>query len=226
MYKKVYVVMLVAVLTASYAQAQITIGARAGFSLTSMSEKYDGKKLDNEDIITMVKPGFQIGITGDYALTDAFSVQSGLLIAMQGCRKDITFEGYYLMLPSYDEKLTMSITYLQIPVNAQYQMSLGKKKLLFQAGPYLGFAFGGKMKSKVNSQYYGERTEEEKIEFGSDEDKMKRLDAGLALGTGLQFGRLRAGVGYSFGLMNLSNVDKVSLKNNAFTLSLTYMFGL
>jgi len=81
------------------------------------------------------------------------------------------------------------------------------------------------MKSKVNSQYYGERTEEEKIEFGSDDDKMKRLDAGLALGAGLQFGHLRAGVGYSFGLTTLSNVDKVSLKNNAFTLSLTYMFG-
>ena len=220
MYKKVYVVMLAAVLTASYAQAQISLGARAGFSLTNQSEKYDGKKPNKEERSKM-KPGFQIGVTGEYALTDVLSVQSGLLIATQGYRFKYTDDDEDLGYS--EEKVRLNITYLQIPIHALYQMDLGDMKLVLQAGPYLGYALGGKTKYEGT---YGGRTEKHTsdVEFGSEVGKMKRFELGLGLGAALQFDKLRAGIGYQFGLTNLSNFEKTSQKNNGLTLSLTYMF--
>jgi hypothetical protein len=221
MYKKLYVFVLVAVLTASYVQAQISIGARAGFSLTNYSISLDGKKPDKDDKSKM-KPGFQIGVTGEYALNDAIAFQSGLIFATQGCRYKSSGDDED---GKWESKLTMNVNYLQIPVNALYQLDLGDMKLVLQAGPCIGLALGGKSKSE---ETFGGRTEtdERKIEIGSEPGQMKRLDLGLGLGAGLQFDKIRVGLGYNFGLTSVSNVDKYSQRNNALTLSLTYLFGM
>ena len=222
MYKKLYVCMLAAVLTASYAQSQITFGARAGFALTNQSIKYDGKKPDKEDRSKM-KPGIQIGIIGEYTLDDAISFQSGLVFATQGFR--YKFSDEWEDFGTVETKTTLNINYLQIPVNALYQMDMGGGKLVFQAGPYLGLALGGKSKSKEKSNG---RTETDKVDvkFGSEVGEMKRIDLGLGLGAGVQFNNIRAGLEYKFGVTNLSNFDKSTQRNNGLTLSMTYLFGI
>ena len=209
-------------MTASYAQAQINFGARAGFSLTNFSQSYDGKKPDKEDRSKM-KPGFQIGVTGEYALSDVFAVQSGLLIATQGA----VFKG-----TDVDEdfgktewKAKASLTYLHVPFNALYLMDLGGTKLALHAGPCVGIALAGKAKSE---ETWGGKTEtsEVKYEFGSGLLQMRRLDLSLGLGAALQFSSIRAGLSYNIGLANLSNADKYVQRNNGLTLSLTYLFGM
>jgi len=82
---KFLTVLFVAVFTASYAQAQFKIGARAGLNLTTMSVDAEGVKM---------KPGFQIGVAGDYALNDAFSIQPAILFSTQGCKVD--YKGEYM----------------------------------------------------------------------------------------------------------------------------------
>ena len=202
--KKVYIVLLAAVLTASYAQAQFTFGLRTGFNLTTMTE---------EGIDTKMKPGFQIGVVGDYALSDNFSIQPGVLFATQGFRWNLSLMGA-------DLKTSINLNYLQIPVNAQYKLDLGGMNLLLQAGPYLGYAVSGKVIAKA-----GGLKEEEKINFGSNKEEMKAFDFGLGLGAGLQFGNIQAGLGYNIGLANLSNVEDSSTKNNGLALTVTYLFG-
>ncbi len=216
MFRKVYVVLLVAVLTAGYAQAQFTFGVRAGFNLTNISAKYDGKKESGDDK-NKFKPGFQIGVVGEYALSDAFAIQPGILIATQGSKYKFseTYGG-----TTYESKGSTNLTYIQIPINAQYKLDLGGATLLLQAGPYLGYAISGKYKSEED----GEKSDQ-KIKFGSDNDKVNPFDFGLGLGAGVQFSNFQVGLGYNFGLTNLSNIDKQKMKNNGLALTVTYMFG-
>ena len=66
---------------------------------------------------------------------------------------------------------------------------------------------------------------DEKIEFGSDEEDMNRFDFGLGFGAGVQFEDIQVGLGYNLGLANLSNADKITTRNNGLTFTLTYLFG-
>ncbi|MCL2028050.1 MAG: PorT family protein [Bacteroidales bacterium] len=231
MNKKICAILIAAVFTASV-QAQFSIGARAGFNLTNFSEKgYDGKALDKEDKSSF-KPGFQVGIVGDYAISEAFSIQPGLIFAQQGATmwKD----------DDSDAKMAMNLNYLQIPINAQYKLNFGSASLLLQAGPYVGFGIGGRMNfwgedgKKISDNDLNEGDGEKdwfKIKFGSDKEKhdLKGLDFGVGLGLGVQFGAIQVGVGYNLGLMNLEHKwdddYKGSTKNNGLTFTLTYLFG-
>ena len=197
--KKVFIVFLAAVLTASYAQAQeMTYGVRAGFNLTNM---WGGDGLD-----TKMKPGFQIGIVADYDIMEDFAFQMGLLFATQGFKTEADED---------DFSLTTNLNYLQIPMNAQYKLDLGGAKLLLQAGPYLGYGLGGKMTGKV-----GSKSVSENIKFG--DDGFNAFDFGLGFGAGLQFNNVQVGLGYNLGLAKFS-AD--GFRNNGLAVTLTYLLG-
>ena len=205
MNKKFFSILLAVVLTASYAQAQITFGARAGLNLTNVWGD------DTDDI--KFKPGFQIGVVADYALSNELSIQPGLLFAQQGFqfKEDNDYDKY-------------TLNYLQIPINAQYKLDLGGMKAFVQAGPYLGFGIGGKNKWK----YDGEK-DDDKIKFGNgNDDNFSPLDFGLGLGVGLQFSNIQVGVGYNLGLANITHKDykdNFKVRNMGLALTVTCFFG-
>ncbi len=220
MFKKVLVVFAAAVLTMGYAQAQFTFGARAGFNLTS----FGGSDKDFLGSSPKMKPGFQIGVVGEYAFGDAFAIQPGILFATQGAKYK---ESVNYMGVDVDYETTMNLNYIQIPINLQYKVDLGSTKLLLQAGPYLGYGLGGKEKYKVSGGGESE-SGDYKIKFGSGDDEDveyvdNAFDFGLGVGAGLQFGNLQAGVGYNFGFTSL--FDEGTLKNNGLAITLTYLFG-
>ena len=221
MYKKMYVFVLAAAMTASYAQAQISIGPRAGFSLTNYDVRWDGKKPDKDERGNL-KPGIIIGVTGEYALNEAMAFQSGVIFAMQGTRYKSSERHQFF--GTTVTTTVMNVNYLQVPVNALYKVKLGGMKLVLQAGPYFGVALDGKTKSTDDNDGLT-NTEETKIEFGNKLGQMKRLDLGVGAGAGLQFGHFRTALGYNFGVANLSNFDKVIQRNTGLTLSLTFLFG-
>jgi opacity protein-like surface antigen len=204
--KKFFLLVVVAVMTASFAQAQVKFGARAGFNLTNVTEKYDGKAVDSDEKGSF-KPGFQIGVVADIALADALSLQPGLLFATQGC----TYKG-----EDGDEDLKINLNYIQIPINVQYKLDLGGNSLLLQAGPYLGYAIGGKWKAG---------SESEDVKFGSKDEEIKAFDFGIGLGVGMQFSNLQVGLGYNLGLANLNNAEKMTSKNNGLAVTVTFLFG-
>jgi hypothetical protein len=219
MNKKIYAILIAITFTAS-AQAQFTFGVRGGFNLTNMSEKVDVGGM-NVTANTKFKPGFQIGVVGEYAISDAFAVQPGILFATQGAKmEDDDFLGMGMKM-----KTTLNINYLQVPINAQYKLVLGDNmNLLLQAGPYFGFAVSGKIKTEVSFLGQSEKGNN-KIDFGCADGEMRRLDFGLGFGVGLQFANIQVGVGYNLGLANLSNRDKTTTRNNGLALTLTYLFG-
>jgi len=219
MNKKFYIFLTVAVLSASAAQAQFSVGARAGFNLSNV---YGADTGDSK-----WKPGFQIGVVGDYALSDAFSLQPGILFSTLGWKVDHssseTIMGETVNIAA---KTTTNLNYIQIPVNAQYKLDLGSMKLLLQAGPYFGFGLGGKLKGETIFDGKKENIDE-KIKMGNDE-VFKVFDIGLGAGAGLQFGSVQIGLAYQLGFVNLNNMSDIvdtKMYNHGLSLSVTYLFG-
>ena len=219
--KKVFIVLAVAILAMGYAQAQITFGARAGLNLSNFAQKNDGKK-PSGDFKGKYKPGFQIGVVGEYSITEAFAIQPGILFTTLGTRYKYSGGGY-------EGKETINLNYIQIPINAQYKLDLSGMTLLLQAGPYFGFGIGGKYKWDDIDD--GEKDKgDAKIKFGDGDDYDvyyvdNALDFGLGLGAGLQFDNIQVGVGYNIGLANMSDANKTSMKNHGLAITVTYLFG-
>jgi len=210
--KKFFIVLLVAVLTANYAQAQLTFGARAGLNLTNLYQK--NEKGEKEGLNW--KTGFQIGVVADYALLEDLSIQPGILFATQGAKSEISLLGY-------KTKIEFNLNYLQIPINLQYKYDLDNMTLLFQAGPYLGYGVGGKMKIEM-SEGGTSVSSSEKIKFGSGDDAdFRAFDFGLGLGAGLKFGNIQAVLGYNLGIVKLD--PDIDMKNIGLALTVTYLFG-
>jgi hypothetical protein len=230
MNKKIYAILIAVVFTASV-QAQFTLGVRAGVNLTNFSQlDEEGKEL-GKDYKSESKLGFQIGLVGDYAVSENFSIQPGVIFAQQGAKYSDD---------DSDAKIVFNLNYLQVPINAQYKLLFGERlALTLQAGPYVGYGLNGKMKfwgedgkkisdSDLNEGLTGDEKDWFKIKFGSDKEKdnMKAFDFGVGFGAGLQFGNAHLGLGYNLGLMNIAHSDgKSSTKNNGLVFTLTYLFG-
>lgn len=223
MLKKSIFLLVVAVFTAGFAQAQFKIGARAGFNLTTITgdkEVVESAKL---------KPGFQVGVVGDYAFSEAFSIQPGIVFAQQGYKTNETGT-------SYTYKTTLNLNYIQVPINAQYKFDLGSIKLLLQAGPYLGYGIGGKYKYEWSGADESGKGDG-KIKFGDGDENEETLyidkafDFGIGAGVGVQVSNFQVAFGYNLGLTSLNKAKdaegnkKPIVKNGGLQLTLTYLFG-
>jgi len=210
MRKKVSLVLLVAVLSAGYAQAQVNIGAHAGVNFSNMLFEYPKSYINLTTY--KFKPGYQIGALVEIDKEDTpIGFQSGLLIATQGCKTETTIFGS-------TTKTTISLTYLQIPLNSVGIFTLKGTPFIYHVGINLGFAVAGKTKTDGGK--------EEKIIFGSGKDAfMKGFDLGSSAGVGYQFGNIQAKLVIYSSLLNFSNNKDVKMRNLGLSLTATYFFG-
>ncbi len=161
------------------------IGLRAGVNLSNLLIK------DSEE--NGFKPGLNLGVIGEYPLTETIFVESGLLFSQKGTRYSESEDG---------EKLTVKfgLNYLEIPIFAKLYHELDNDMQVFgSVGPYVGVGLNGKLKLKYS--YDGDsESETESIDFGDD---LKRLDYGLGIGAGVRKENLQLGLNFNFGLANL-----------------------
>jgi hypothetical protein len=188
----------------------LQFGVKAGGNLSSVSisEEVDGLKF---------KPGFQIGVTADYGLSENLFILSGLEVVRKGWKTDIEVDG-----GSY--KSSASPLYLQLPVYVGYKIDLGVAKFVPQAGPYIAYGLGGKFKQE--SSFFGEKDTYKGDYFGED-NNVRRLDFGIGVGVGLEFGKIGVTVGYDLGLANMADEKAEgdpSVKNNSLFLNVGYRF--
>jgi len=218
MNKKFFTVMLVAVLTASYAQAQFHVGMRLGFNAASMYG--DFVPVFWEDAKVEARAGFQGGLVGELELGRHFAVQPGILYAQQGYvasvkNGDAVREADYLL------------NYLQVPLNLLAKMTIGRSgNIFFQVGPYVGYALSGKLKLEAREDGKVVETQDGIVHFKDhDGDTMKRLDYGLGFGLGFQARAVQFDIEYRMGLQSLSNTSGVDMKNNGIAIKLSYFIG-
>jgi len=175
-------------------------GIKAGVALANGVYEYTETSISTVNLI-----GFQAGLIGEMPLSDALSVNSGVLFSQKGTK--LSMLGVEIKFP---------VNYVEVPLNLAYKYDLGPLKLFAQAGPYLGVGLSAKVKSGGD---------EETIDFGSETDQMKRLDYGANFGGGIEIGAIQIGVNYGLGLANISNDPDETMKNGVLSFTAGILFG-
>jgi len=166
--------------------------------------------------------GFNLGVTAEFPITDLFSFETGLMLNTKGFKIN---EEEELLGETMELKVKTNIFYLDIPLTAKIGFDADGAKIYAIAGPYVGFALMGKVKAEAT--FMGEtETETETLEFGSDDDQAKRLDYGLLIGAGAEFGKITFGATYGLGMANMSNYSDNGYKENhrVISISVGYRF--
>lgn len=170
---------------------------RGGLNLASGSSKTDNFTLD-----TRTRTGFQVGIGMELPASDKLFFNTALLYSSKGYK--FTLLGAEFNAP---------ISYVEIPLNLEYKEEVGEVAVFVEAGPYIGIGLSAKVKTGSSS---------EDIDFGSDLGEVKRFDAGLNFGGGVEIEKLRLGINYGLGLVNLDNSDEASTKLRNFAIFAAY----
>lgn len=202
------------------AQKTFNYGIKAGLNLSSTSYNlyfYDTKS---------IKPGFQIGLTGEYGLIKSLFVQSEIAFTTKG----VVYRGADAWIggsnpPITHWKNTFDLMYLQIPLKLAYKFDVGEKTRLFvNAGAYA--AHGLIAKDKTKNHYTGVEKDDDEQNHSLFKDRsLKRFDMGIITGLGAEFGLIAIGINYEPGLKdigtrmpNSSNDFEYRNRNISFTL--------
>lgn len=211
----------------------IAFGVKTGMNLSNMN--VSGYSTDS-------KVGFNVGLTMDIALpVNGLSIMSGVEFTTKGF-KDMsqTQRGITVKVLA-----TSDAMYLQLPIHLALKTNISPKtKLFVKGGPYFAYGIGGKTKIEGLTMKGGGQT----ITIGYDAmmdmmrdldidlsqaeqegdtfDKnggLKRFDAGIGCGVGMEFSQISVTIGYDLGLTNISR-DTEKYKNQNAYLSLGYKF--
>lgn len=192
--------------------AQVSWNAKAGINMSTLSGIKDGDM--------KMKVGYQFGVGMEYAFNDTWAIQPSLLFITKGAKAEESEDG-----ETYSE--TYNPMYLQLPIMAavRFKVSDGMN-LVINAGPYLAYGIGGKVKSEYS--YEGESESEKANIFGDGEDELdaERFDFGLGAGVTAEFGKFFVGIDGQFGLTQLLKdvEDDYNPKNTTISLSVGYKF--
>jgi hypothetical protein len=210
-------------ITVAQAQAQISIAPEVGVNLSNASVSTN--IFGNNAIDTKMKPGLKAGAVVDIPIVGGLFVQPGAFFSMKGYK--VTSSATVLGITT-ETKGTSALNYLEIPVNLGYRYTISDAGSVFvTAGPYLGYAFSGKVKQKSTVNGNTVTDTETDIDFGSDDTEMKPLDFGLNFSAGYQLPMgLYVRAQYGLGLSDLSNTNLASHKNRVLAFSLGYAFRL
>ena len=231
-----------ALLFATSAQAQVSVGPRVGLNVTNLS--YDFDKDDEPD--SKYQYGAQVGATLN-AQFGNLSVQPSLLFTMKGdqaeaSEKESTTMGGQTVSYAYESKQTLRLNYLELPVNLVYSTNGAEGGFQVFAGPYVALGLSGKATSKSTSTVTSGGTSQTRtssddsdVEFVSKEGKddkayLRNIDAGFNMGVGYKVGGVQAQLGYGLGLSNLVPNDEndkkpdITVRNRGFQLALSYFF--
>ncbi|WP_029903102.1 porin family protein [Prevotella sp. 10(H)] len=212
----VIITLLLFVTSANAQDKPLTFGVKAGMNLSNFS----GDGADGMD----AKIGFNVGVTVDYQLTQELYLLTGLEFTMKGGKDKGT-----LSLPGYDYTYTGeekdNPMYLQIPIHLGYKLAVADAtNIVFHAGPYIAYGVGGKSKIKGSYASAGENAYvDTDIDFFG-KDRAKKFDMGLGLGATVEFGKIGVGLGYDFGLLNMSRSSELKVRNMNAYLTLGYKF--
>ncbi|MCD7900964.1 MAG: PorT family protein [Bacteroides sp.] len=187
-------VLLVASTTVKAQDNFVTLGVKGGLNLSD----YSGDIPKTKSVLK-----YQFGITADFALTNDIYIISGLEFQTKGTKSR----------PHGIPNVKYNPMYLQLPVHAAYKIDIAPgHRFVVEAGPYLAYGIGGKMKGT------------DKVSIFHD-DRFKRFDFGVGGALGWEFGRhIVLKSGYDFGLVDVCDVKGIKAKNMNGYVTLGYRF--
>ena len=182
--------------TAAHAQGKsITVGPRLDLNVARVVG-------DNQDDATS-QTGFRIGAWASMDLSSKFSIQPEFVLSGKGSK-----------FP--DDDASIKISYLQIPVLAQYRMTSGKTvNPYLLAGPALSFKAGCNLTVEGSDHECNEET-----------TAVSSTDFGVIVGGGVHVGRAQVSLRYDIGLANINGDGNANVKNRAVTIAVGYGFRI
>jgi len=180
---------------------------RGGLNLANVSITESGR-IDDAKTLT----SFQVGIIGDFNLSDFIALQPGLLVTGKGSKTqsgDPADANYF--------KATSNPIYIEVPLNLVFKAPLGTDTKFFAgAGPYLAVGIAGK--NKTEGKIFGASFSSEKNIEWSDDDPttldydegagfgiLKRFDYGLNGTAGIETKTIVLSANYGLGLAKLQS---------------------
>lgn len=125
--KHKFLVFAVCIMAVLPSFAQFRVGVEAGFNL---SHAIDTNK---------TKPGFNVGVTGDYSFNNHWYVDAALKLSSQPCGYDEEWAYYNDPETKYHSIKNSTPYYLTLPVRAGYKFALSSKTQMSVAvGPMIG----------------------------------------------------------------------------------------
>ncbi|MDR2474576.1 MAG: PorT family protein [Bacteroidales bacterium] len=184
-------------LAAATASAQFSFGVKAGLNLSSYS---DMEGLES-------KIGYKIGPAAEYSLGDKLGIQAALLLSSKGAK-------------AKEGNAKIDANYLELPITAVYKFSIAPDtKLYVNAGPYFAYGIFGKIKGS-EEVVDGVTVSVEVDTFG--ENGLKKFDAGITAGVGMEIMGINFGLNYDLGLTKVMEEGDASNRN--FWISVGYYF--
>lgn len=194
--------------TSSSLMAQMKIGIKASGNLSNIYME--------DTTTTTMKPGFNVGVMGEYFLNDNMSIGAELLYSMQGAQEK--HEG-----DNWSNKYAITTHNINLPILFRFYFG----GLAVEVGPQVGFCLGGKYKSTIT---IGDKEEESTTSFSEVEENGRksfsdfkywnRLSVGGAIGLSYNLSNgLFFGARYTHDFTDLFNnvvLDGTNPKNEAY----------
>jgi len=160
------------------------------------------------------KAGFQVGVVSDFGISKSFSIIPELLFSQRGTKYN----------SSANNGSSITLNYLQLPINAAYKFDVGMgSKLFIFAGPYVGYGLSGSALVPVKFS----SKEQDYKNIGVEDLNMyfKPFDFGINAGVGYEYEKIFFKVQYNHGFANYSNDKNTSWKNLNIGVSAGYFFN-
>lgn len=213
--KRLFLLATTVVMCATRTNAQFRIGPELGLNITSASysQSFGFGAISPSSSVLIGAKG---GVIADLGLGDRFAIQPGVFYSMKGFK--LTYTGFGSV------NVTMRINYIEVPVNVMYKTgSEGSGRFFFGAGPYIGYALGGRAKASGLGV-----SENISLPIGNNDstDLVKPIDLGGNINAGYELPMglyARGQFGYSF--INTSPLLGISQNNWGATISVGYLIG-
>lgn len=194
--KKIMLIASLAILTVLTTKISAqAFGIKAGFNAASI---YLENTKNNYTEETKATPGFHVGFFANGNLSNLFSIEPSLLFNTKGFRAEA--------IVNADNSYTRSVKLYYADVAIPLKLAIGgdNTKLYVKAGPYAGFGLFGR--NQTTTVLFGNETRSTKdVEWGTNNlSDVNRLDYGLTFGAGLDIDNIQIGLGYDYGLANIS----------------------
>lgn len=211
------------------AEEPLTFGVRVGLNINSLSSDNAAGESFND---MNSRAGWHVGAVMDWNVAGNFYIQPGVYLTSRGAKSECFLSDDY---DTGSVEMKINMTYLQIPILAQYRFDVGAVKIDVATGPYFALGLGGKAKFEESwGDGYSEKWEWKVFKKSTDEVEdgdFKRFDCGWRIGAGVHFLKnYYVGLNYDLGFTNLCKVheygweDGVKIKNRSFSITLGYNF--
>ncbi|MGZ3754604.1 MAG: outer membrane beta-barrel protein [Mucilaginibacter sp.] len=234
MKKTLFLSILTSLTSYTFAQS-VKFGVSVGLNESTFHESNNTVTTGNSSSkeFTTNLTGFHIGAFLEFAMKQ-FAIQPGLMYTTKG--SNVQDSNYQSGVAGYSNSLSNqkeTLNYLEVPVNVLYYIPVKKMGRLFiGAGPYYALGIAGNINgSTVSSNTISGTTtnittiDNGKINYGNSYGEIKNPDYGINTQFGLATKNgVKFGIGYGFGLSDLSTDNTSTLKNQVLSFSLSYLF--